>query len=385
MKKYFFYAALAVALTASCQKAQKNSVEVDPLDDGAPVPVTLGTNVVSATVKGSGALANFSTTTELDIFAIDKTCTGALDQEASFLLFNAAINPTLGTSASGLSGSTGYTGIDAGVYYEGTKNYCFYGYYVDDIAHDKTDLACTADAITLGVSIDGQQDILLATTNEANDYSAALASDPQFKTNRVYSAYSARRNVKPNLVFEHQLSKLTFKLKTGNTIPTGTTVAFDKLGVVSLINGTLTIVGSPRGLVATGTYPTEPTPEAIAAAPVQELFLTPDSPLSMPATKDAELTGFDKNSIMVYPGDNNYYAKLYLTQTKNSDNTPVTSGFTIPAPTDGFKAGHEYVVTIVVYGLEAVVVDVTLTDWAEGGSVTIDSDAENPEWTYPGA
>lgn len=378
MKKYFFYAALAVALTASCQKAQKNSVEIDPLDDGTPVPVTLGTNVVSATVKGSGALADFSGTTELDVFAIDKTCTDKLDQEASFLLFNAAINPTLGTTASGLVGSTGYTGIDAGVYYEGTKNYCFYGYYVDDIAHDNTDLARTADAITLGVSIDGQHDILLATTNEANDIAAV--SDPGFNSSRVYSAYSARRNVKPNLVFEHQLSKLTFKLMTGNTIPSGTTVAFDKLGVVSLINGTLTIVGSPRGLVATDTYPTAPTPEAIAAAHAQELFLTPVPSLNMPTDKDAVLAGFDKNSIMVYPGDNNYYANLYLTQTKNSVDTPVTSGFTIPAPTGGFKAGNEYVVTIVVYGLEAVVVDVTLTDWAEGGSVTIDSDKDTTEW-----
>lgn len=381
MKKYFFYAALAVALTASCQKAQKNSVEVDPLDDGAPVPVTLGTNVVSATVKSNGALAGFTSDTKLNVFAIDKTCTSALDQEASFLLFNAAIDPTTGTMGSSASK---YTGIDAGVYYEGTKNYCFYGYYVDDIAHDKTDLTCSTDAITLGVSINGQHDILLATTNEDNDIAAASVVSG-FNSSRVYSAYSARRNVKPNLVFEHQLSKLTFKLKTGNTIPSGTTVAFDKLGVVSLINGTLTIVGSPRGLVATDTYPTAPTSEAIATAHAQELFLTPASSLNMPADKDAELSGFDKNSIMVYPGDNNYYANLYLTQTKNSVNTPVTSGFTIPAPTGGFKAGHEYVVTIVVYGLEAVVVDVTLTDWAEGGSVTIDSDAENPEWTYPGA
>ena len=378
MKKYFFYAALAVALTASCQKAQKNSVEVDPLDDGTPVPVTLGTNVVSATVKGSGALADFSGTTELDVFAIDKNCTDKLDQEASFLLFNAAINPKLGASVTG-SGNTGYTGIDAGVYYEGTKNYCFYGYYVDDIAHDKTALVCTADAITLGVSIDGQQDILLATTNEGNDIAAATVGS-DFNPSRVYSAYSARRNVKPNLVFEHQLSKLTFKLKTGNTIPSGTTVAFDKLGVVSLIDGTLTIVGSSRGLVATGTYPTAPTTEAIDAASAQELFLTPDSPLNMPATKEGVLDGFDKNSIMVYPGENNYYANLYLTQTKNSVGTPVTSGFTIPAPTGGFKAGNEYVVTIVVYGLEAVVVDVTLTDWAPGGSVTIDSDKDTTEW-----
>lgn len=383
MKKIFFYAALAVALTASCQKAQKNSVEVDPLDDGAPVPVTLGTNVVSATVKSSGALADFTSTTELDIFAIDKTCTGALNANSSYLLFNAEIDPSHGTS-----------NINTGVYYEGTKNYVFYGYYVDDIAHNgdfegdgsylsTNPLKVSADAITLDVTIDGQQDILLAETNETNDITAASAAG--INSSRVYSAYSARRGVKPNLVFEHQLSKLSFVLKTGYTIPDNNEVSVESLGVASLLNGTLTIVGASRGLQVSGDYPTaDGIQNAIDGGGFNYLTLTESPALPILKTKDAE-TALTKNSIMVYPGAHDYYAQLKLTQVNNavtpSTSTTVTSDFTIPQPTSGFEAGKEYKVTVVVYGLQAVVVDVTLKDWTPGGGVIIDSDDDDdPSW-----
>ena len=98
-------------------------------------------------------------------------------------------------------------------FYSGTTCYDFYGYYVDDAAGENPSPERAADAVTLDVAINGGQDIMLAKANQAVDVVGALTPvDPKY----AYSAYSARRNVKPNLKFEHQLTQFTFHIVDGD-------------------------------------------------------------------------------------------------------------------------------------------------------------------------
>lgn len=51
MKKILLFSFAVLAFAASCQKPQNDLFEPDPLDDGTPVKVMLGTNVLNATAR----------------------------------------------------------------------------------------------------------------------------------------------------------------------------------------------------------------------------------------------------------------------------------------------------------------------------------------------
>ena len=95
----------AVAIAASCQKPQDNLLEPDPLDDGTPVKVLLGTNVINATAKASGPLDKFNSTT-LSIFAIDKASRD-WTQDDPFLLKNYSV-----TTEANLTSTSSPTSIE---------------------------------------------------------------------------------------------------------------------------------------------------------------------------------------------------------------------------------------------------------------------------------
>lgn len=363
MRKNCFLALAAFALTLSCQKAQDNLFEPDPLDDGNPVKVLLGTNVMNATTKGNGPLENFSNTA-LSIFAIDKASTDWTTGNP-FLMKNYSI-----TAESGKSQPS----IVTPIYYNDNVNYKFYGYYVDDLSHLDNNLTVTANSVTLPVAITGYEDILLAKTNEAEDYKDAQQQaqndNKKFNTERVYSSYSARRNVVPKLVFTHQLTRLDFIFKTGEAIDENTKVEIVGISVKSVKNGTLTVAGDSQGLV-----PALETEEALVMK-----FPTEQEPIVMPKTTDPGIATYTNNSIMVYPKADKYDMSVTLRQSKKNGETwvagsPVSRDFEVKlTDASAFEAGKKYEVTIVTYGLEPVIVGVELTQWERGDDILIDSD-----------
>ena len=358
----------AVAIAASCQKPQDNLLEPDPLDDGTPVKVLLGTNVINATAKASGPLDKFNRTT-LSIFAIDKASTD-WTQGDPFLLKNYSV-----TTEANLTSTSTPTSIETDKYYKDNVNYKFFGYYVDDLLHTDDKLKVTADAVTLPVEITGYEDILLATTDEAEDYKAAQQTaqnnNQTFNTNRVYSAYSARRGVVPNLVFKHQLTRLDFVFKTGEAIDENTKVEVVGIAVGSVKNGVLTVAGDGQGLV--------PANENEVDLPLK--YPTESAALAMPSAKDDTANfGDNGNSIMVYPKAGSYKLAIKIRQSKKvrdtwTDGTVEERTFSIALSGDAdFEAGKKYEVTVITYGMEPVIVGVKLTDWAIGDDVLIDSD-----------
>ena len=358
----------AVAIAASCQKPQDNLLEPDPLDDGTPVKVLLGTNVINATAKASGPLDKFNSTT-LSIFAIDKASRD-WTQDDPFLLKNYSV-----TTEANLTSTSTPTSIETDKYYKDNVNYKFFGYYVDDLLHTDDKLTVSAHAVTLRVAITGYEDILLATTDEAEDYKAAQQTaqnnNQTFNTNRVYSAYSARRGVVPNLVFNHQLTRLDFIFKTGEAIDKNTKVEVVGIAVGSVKNGLLTVAGDGQGLV--------PANENEVDLPLK--YPTETAPLAMPSAKgDNANFGDNGNSIMVYPKSDSYKLAIKIRQSKKVDDTwtagPVEERtFAIAlSGAAAFEAGKKYEVTVITYGMEPVIVGVKLSDWAVGENVTIDSD-----------
>ena len=352
----------AVAIAASCQKPQDNLLEPDPLDDGTPVKVLLGTNVINATAKASGPLDKFNATT-LSIFAIDKASRD-WTQDNPFLLKNYSVTTEANLTSTPAS-------IETNKYYKDNVNYKFFGYYVDDLLHTDDKLTVSPHAVTLPVAITGYEDILLATTDEEADYADAQNNNPKFNTNRVYSAYSARRDVVPNLVFNHQLTRLDFVFETGEAIDENTKVEVVGIAVGSVKNGVLTVAGEGQGLA--------PANENEVDLPLK--YPTETAPLAMPSAKgDNANFGDNGNSIMVYPKSDSYKLAIKIRQSKKVDDTwtagPVEERtFAIAlSGAAAFEAGKKYEVTVITYGMEPVIVGVKLSDWAVGENVTIDSD-----------
>ena len=365
MKKYFFYAALAVALTASCQKAQKNSVEIDPLDDGTPVPVMIGTNVVTASVK---APVSSLASTKVKVFAIDNSAKP--NGEYDYLLNDVEV-------------SVGATESDeikiTDKYYGESLSYSFYGYYVAGLL--TTINAGTDGVASTPLTITGQEDILLAKANPTDD----INGNPRVTTtDRVYSAYSARRGVRPTLKFEHQLTCLEFVLQAGESDATDVTV--DKMTFTAKTDMNLTITGSGQGLsLADNAQDNIITLfNAIDGGATPVSIPTYDS--SVPANNIADF-GTNPKSIMIFETNEAVKGHFFVSQS-GATTSPIDRELTIPAPADGgFKKGYKYTVTIAVYGVEPIIVNVALTPWGNGGSIIIDSDADdyqNPTWT-PGA
>ena len=261
--------------------------------------------------------------------------------------------------------------IETDKYYKDNVNYKFFGYYVDDLLHTDDKLKVGPDAVTLPVAITGYEDILLATTDEESDYADAQNNNPKFNTNRVYSAYSARRGVVPNLVFNHQLTRLDFVFETGEAIDENTKVEVVGIAVGSVKKGLLTVAGDGQGLV--------PANENEVDLPLK--YPTETAPLAMPSAKgDNANFGDNGNSIMVYPKSDSYKLAIKIRQSKKVDDTWTagtveerTFSIALSGGAD-FKAGKKYEVTVITYGMEPVIVGVKLSDWAVGENVTIDSD-----------
>ena len=148
MKKFFLFATAAVALTVGCQKQELTNV--DPLDNGELVPLTLGTNVsatAAVTPDTKAALENLNSA-QLYFYGFEQ---GAeLDVEASYILGK----PTQTGAYAPTPLTNNETRIKTGEYYA-DANYDFYGYHIGEAALGTVVYA--DQKITIPVTITGQE------------------------------------------------------------------------------------------------------------------------------------------------------------------------------------------------------------------------------------
>ena len=427
MKKYFIFAAAAV-VAASCAKTP---VPVQT-PDGPEVPSVEGREAVQF---GSNLIANVETKAngsvdawggqDLYIYGLKRIKVG----DGSKSLFKSKSGYTFIDNVKAAAPASGIEGAlevkkknEEYFYYEGTSTYDFFGYYVDDayMTGDNTPTTPVPEvrsfnsdadsAFVLPIKINGGQDIMLAKASA--DYAFGKVTEPDKTTywtdngqstwdkKYAFSAYSARRKVKPYLVFEHQLAQIQFNVKSGTTFTEGASQVSPQLYIQSVeftgVNTTadLYIASSStenrykEGIHDEGNKGTIVVTEAEGTGDPASVKRVKLVPVKVP-NKDAK----DKIGAptMLFPAEN-YEVNIKLAQDGTEPqivtckldpkNIKVTDGenWITPDPLKtSFEAGYKYNVIVTVYGLEKIDVTVELEKWEDGGKADIDTD-EKPEF-----
>lgn len=405
MKKFVLFLLAASAFVLSWNACQKNegSHASGEIDDSVPMPVLFGSNLQpSISTKASmGALDQWSGNESIYVYGLRRVSNQyvlptssdpyAEADENAYLIRNVKAKTLTVDTQDAMKGSIhvynpAVTTRDEYFFYRESRYYDFYAYYVDDAivasSAGNPQPTETENTISLNVEISGAQDVMLAATNRAAD--AATAKDPStgasitLSPDYVYGAYAARRQVKPNLVFDHMLSRFDFKLKAGPTTDTDE-LTIQSLEIYSKSKGML-IIASNDASTPRGIYPNE-SQDAVPLAVVNGGTAFPGG------------DGTYGDPIMVMPGEDEYAVVLKIKQANYSINDGVvTKRMSIkfadikPYVVDGAEvkdtkaeSGHQYSVTITVHSLEKVEIDVTMTGWdGNHGSFEIDPD-ELPE------
>ena len=257
MKKYFFYAAMAVATMASC--TSEDDLTVDPVnpnpDAEEQVALNLGVATPAMTVgsRGTGMVGFVGTATDnatkaswdsqrLFVTMVNQSTNAVYYEPDGTPYFNnvefRAPKNAVGNNNGLIRMYNNYTdSLDNGIleykYYPVTGNYKFYGWHIDD-AEAPTDSffgknTADADSATVsGIVINGTQDLLAANTEKIPETKPTLADAPYYAAandmdvttyetmvENQFSARTARNNFTPILNFKHTLARLKFHVKAG--------------------------------------------------------------------------------------------------------------------------------------------------------------------------
>ena len=401
MKKYFLLAAAAATVLAvSCNK-EKNQPTTDPtpqIEDNTPQPIRFGTNI--AEVKApitKAAIENHGWDGEdLFIYAFGTAANGSVD--VANLLIGSA---TAGAPAKAPLATSTPTGNrdaitlekDANThepyYYTVGEVYNFFGYYVGDAT-----LGTMTD-YQLPITINGTQDIMVATTDKIADYMAATPA-ANVSLDKVYSDASARDHIKPDLMFKHQLSRFVFKTKFAGT-GANTSVAFKSLTLKSYNKGTLTVAAADPNAIGFIANSNEARADLALAGFTPYTNTTDFGAAAHPG--DGAFVKLGESILAVPEGNNTNHAKYNATLTIGQINTATTPAtiqeqdynFVIdfekiedpnthqPIAHAWAEPGKQYTVNIQVYGFEKIEITVSLENWGEGGETEIDPDLDERE------
>lgn len=396
MNKTWIFATMALALGTSCSKDKGIDI-----DDSTREEILLGTGStvsVSRASRGSGAVGGTDAETNkwngetLYVY-------GITNNAANKAPINGvkAVAPT-STETKMLTWAADEP--EQHFYYEGNDKYNFYAVHVDDAAdpdavftvQDPANLATTGHSVP--VTINGTQDLMVAMPNKDNDI---LDEDGENKlpgienTNNLYSAWSARRSVVPNLVFNHLLSRLNFKALCGDVpVPEGdNALKITSITIKNTINkGTIVVIPSysepstePEAKNQVFTAAEEPNTGDFVIMKKKtgvETTLQPFEDFSLTGT--AVEVGED---ILVVPGAS-YDIEVKTVQNINGAdetktfNKTLTAGMIqrneMPAGLESFVAGEIYDVTLKLYANKEIQIECTLTAWKEGGDATLDEE-----------
>lgn len=388
----------ATAMMASC--AKDKTIALDNGTDGTPEEIILGAGQylsaeveqgqpMKAASRGIGSVGDLAATNNWDnetvyVYGIVPALTG----DAQFAINGEAATAPAGTPGATVTSTLAWTATDKHYYYDGNNVYDFYGCHVDDAATEAMTIPTGTDLTTAGfsvpVTIDGTQDLMVAMPNKENDRTVEGVDPEVTDTKYLYSAWSSRRGVKPNLVFKHVLTRLTFKAKCGDDPAPTQPVKITSIQVMGTKNkGILTII------------PVDKTAESQVFVPSQEEGDVDNfSLMQAPGDGSKTLVDFEGKEItntgdgtdvfqqigvpmMLVPGEE-YSVEINTEQDMDDSGTiegneegTITKKITFAG---GFLAGTNYNINITVYGLRNIEVDATLPAWEEGGDIDIDPD-----------
>lgn len=421
MKKHLFYASLFLAALSSCSKDDDRvsapAGEVNNDLEEIKLAVT-GAEAFNVQTRGTGVVGGLGTQEDpnnwngqtlyvlmTDSGTVNKITSDDPDVGYKYtnmpteILWNVAVKAPE-TGASGYVTGDGET--QPHYYYPVKGNYDFYGYHVDDAAFTETttttgegdaaqttttttasELKVVGNDLTLDVTIDGSQDLLVAKADWATDLGTKGSEFYPNAGGYKYGAYAARRGVQPTLNFKHLLTQLQFSVENESQ---ENAITVTSINVTSKNTATMIVAGENFGTIAWN--PTT------AKLKVQQKAAAGEEPKAMEALEPVTL---EKNSvektignllvaasgedapITMYEGEITLQQTLDATLADGSLGTGVVVEQTVPfkialpatSVHPNFLAGHAYNVKIYVYGLSLIKVTADLTAWRDGGGFEV--------------
>lgn len=427
MKKLFLMGAVAsLGLLASCSSDDDLSTGGNGKDDLQKIKIGMGVQANVAT-RGTGTVGavgekeNTWAKQTVNVYMLNK---GTLDL-AKFgedPIYENTVLTTPADNASGIATEL-VEGVAQYKYYPTTKTaFDFWGYRLDDAdvttAEDKEGSENAAaiksnkfvpytsgDSLLIGFNIDGTQDIMagkaVPTEEEINKCGGEA---------NIYSAFAARREVQPNIKFEHLLSRLNFQVLDGKKTETtdedkavkvtGITVKSKATGklVIAYQGEATTFANVSDQLIVDKDADAEKDAALLKELKVRKradgaaltdklVDLTPVTPKWNNGMAMATQVG---EALLAIPADK-YEITINLeqkVQVKGDKNSPTpddfqTKEYTYNAdlkntvnPEKGFEPGYSYNVTITVYGLSEIQITTTLTPWKDGGNIEMNPEDE---------
>ena len=385
MKKLFFYAAAAVAMLAGCQKSEISGTPV--VDDSVPAAIQFGINAPSLTAAQTKAAVTEWNNSEVYVYGLKQegrngtTVTPLGD--GMYNLGKAYIKDYLTTAVSGVKSALKvYDDKDNKVpyYYAEGETYDFFGYHLGGANKGTVDSTSVDDQVTVAVTINGSQDVMVAYADKVEDIKAN-AIQPM-GTDDVYSAWAARRGVQPTLKFQHALSRFNIIVRGMNSLSEKVKI----LGVTAAAQatGNLIVVGANDKLGYTGT-----------GENVDLILMTEND---TPYTDDKVVWGNTNPAgganacFMLAP---NLSEVVFTVKSMNDEHKTPLANQKVLAKAEAlvksghgllpegerqlanatvFEAGKAYNIYINVYGPEEIKITAELTEWQEGGDFVYDPD-----------
>ena len=430
MKKLFLMGAVAsLGLLASCSSDDDLSTGGNGKDGLQQIKIGMGVqaNVATrgtGTVGAVGAENNTWAKQTVNVYMLNK---GTLDL-AKFgedPIYENTVLTTPADNASGIASEL-VGGVPQYKYYPTTKTaFDFWGYRLDD-ANDATGTAdqegtdskvavtsgkyvpyTSGDSLLIGFKIDGTQDIMAGKAVPTEEEIAKCGG-----VDNIYSAFAARRDVQPNIKFEHLLSRLNFQVldgkKTETTDPdkavkvTGITVKSKATGklVIAYQGEATTFANVSDQLIVDKDADAEKDAALLKELKVMQRDASSTSltdnlvdlqPVTPKWNNGMALATQVGEALLAIPANEyeitiNLQQKVQVKGDKSSPTDPddfQTKDYTYTAdlkntvnPDKGFEPGYSYNVTITVYGLSEIVITTTLTPWKDGGNIEMNPEDE---------
>ena len=396
MKKTWTMAILAAGMMASCSSNGEEAPNVSEQEE-APVKMELSVgSLASVSVAegrgiGTGAVGgelgqNKWAGEKFNLIAVG-TDSKTLDAEGNPTKYveinNEVVTAPIQVSEGDPSTIDFDTDANGTHYYVGANTYAFFAYHFGNA--DYADLgtvlspSITTDGLAVDVTIDGTNDLMIATTNKEADITAqdsgngtALWPDDE---NKLYSAWSARKGVTPTLNFQHLLTRLVFKAKMAQG------EIADQISIKSIKLKNVTSKANVVIIPSEGTSDDAPrltTNDADLGTTEFQLMERTAAGQTMTQLTPMLVTSTEEQvgeSMLVIPGTQ-YEVAIELTEVLE-DGTDHTSTITQTlqlADHATFEANNQYTVNIAVYGLQKIVVNASLTPWTNAGSIDVDPD-----------
>ena len=420
-------AVASLGLLASCSSDDDLSTGGNGKDGLQQIKIGMGVQANVAT-RGTGTVGavgekeNTWAKQTVNVYMLNK---GTLDL-AKFgedTIYANTVLTTPADNASGIATELDEHGVAQYKYYPTTKTaFDFWGYRLDDAnnttATDQEGSATAAaiennkfvpyisgDSLLIGFKIDGTQDIMAGKAVPTEEEITKCGGE-----DNIYSAFAARRDVQPNIKFEHLLSRLNFQVldgkKTETTDPdkavkvTGITVKSKATGklVIAYQGAETTFENVSDQLIVDKDADSEKdaallkelkVKQRAEGAPLTQNLedLTPVTPKWNNGMAMATQVG---EALLAIPADK-YEITINLkqkVQVKGDKGTPQEGDFeekeyTYEAdlkntvnPEKGFEPGYSYNVTITVYGLSEIQITTTLIPWKDGGNIEMNPEDE---------